>query len=276
MGYSYSVELVRNENVHVIRGNVDRWCDFLVFHDNIDEIMDYIQNRPINILTDWVKLEGIDIVNKENYKGITDVVRVKYSRQMAWLKNLPLAIETEEFIFAHAGIDNIPDWKQSDYKYVFFCDEFCKWGHQVDKWVVVGHWPAYNYAESGLTCFPFINKEKKIISVDGGCNVKFGGQLNALIVDKNKGISFSYKSVDDFPKGKILFDVKGDLTSFVKSDYRHPQVEVLESGENFSKCRMISSEKIGLAKNEHIINNGDRFVTHRSLSDFISVEKEEI
>lgn len=70
--------------------------------------------------------------------------------------------------------------------------------------------------------------------------------------------------------------MKGDLTSFVKSDYRHPQVEVLESGENFSKCRMISSEKIGLAKNEHIINNGDGFVTYRSLSDFISVEKEEI
>lgn len=272
----YIYKLAQNENVWVIRGNVDRWCDFLVHHDDIDEIMGYINYRPINIFTDWARLEGFDSVNRENHKAIAEIIKNKYSKQLEWLRNLPLAIETEDFIFVHAGIENIPDWKQSKNNYVLFCEEFCKWGHQTDKWVIVGHWPAYNYPDSGLSWLPFINNEKKIISVDGGLNVKYGGQLNALIVDKNKGISFSYNAVDDFPKGRILINVAGDLTSFTKVDIRHPRIEVIEKGEHFSKCRMLSSGKIGLAKNEHIFYKGDGFITYRSLSDFISVKKEEI
>ena len=77
-------------------------------------------------------------------------------------------------------------------------DAFYEKEHQADKLVIVGHWPTVNYRTRVETShMPLIDKEKKIISLDGGNQIKKDGQLNALIIHAS---NFSTYFVDELQK----------------------------------------------------------------------------
>ena len=58
-------------------------------------------------------------------------------------------------------------------------DDFLDQGHSFSKWVVVGHWPVTLYHTDIPSAAPIILRDRKIISIDGGCVLKADGQLNA-------------------------------------------------------------------------------------------------
>lgn len=62
--------------------------------------------------------------------------------------------------------------------------EFFNQSHKANKYVVVGHWPVVNYSEKAPSNNPVIDKEKKIIAIDGGNAIKEAGQLNAFIIQR--------------------------------------------------------------------------------------------
>lgn len=39
-----------------------------------------------------------------------------FSKEIKWLTELPTAIETEDYIFVHAGLEDREDWKETERK----------------------------------------------------------------------------------------------------------------------------------------------------------------
>ena len=53
--------------------------------------------------------------------------------------------------------------------------EFFNKSHSANKYVVVGHWPVVNYSDKAPSNNPVIDKEKKIIAIDGEIRLKRQG-----------------------------------------------------------------------------------------------------
>ena len=63
-------------------------------------------------------------------------------------------------------------------------DDFLSQGYGFRRWVIVGHWPVTLYRPDIPSAKPLLLPDRHIASIDGGCNLKADGQLNALILPK--------------------------------------------------------------------------------------------
>ena len=116
--------------------------------------------------------------------------------QRAFIESLPHILETPEYIFVHAALSDAPIDRQ-DAEQCMKCYNFIEKAGCFDKWVVTGHWPVANYCHRIPSQDPFFDAEKKIVGIDGGCVVRWDGQLNALLIENG---SFSFDFVDDYPR----------------------------------------------------------------------------
>ncbi|MCL2234896.1 MAG: metallophosphoesterase, partial [Defluviitaleaceae bacterium] len=114
-----------------------------------------------------------------------------------WVCGLPIIIESDDFIFVHAGLENKPLDQQDVIKCLTTPNFMGSYdGEPFEKWVIVGHWPTVNYRNI-FPCYNILfNDCMRIIDIDGGAGVKKEGQLNALII---KNGDFECVSVDAFP-----------------------------------------------------------------------------
>jgi protein phosphatase len=123
-------------------------------------------------------------------------------------------------------------------------DDFASTDIVFDKYVIVGHWPTTLYCKSRPCCNPIIDKEKHIISIDGGCGIKRYGQLNMLILPsincKPSEIDFIF--CDELPTfiGNREQEESDDAISINWTDN---EICVLHEEDEFSYCRHISSGK---------------------------------
>jgi len=113
-----------------------------------------------------------------------------------WIESLPHIIDTQNYTFVHGGLTSDNLYEQD----AWACmknDAFLEQDLRFDKWVVVGHWPVYNYCHEIPCCNPIVDEQAHIIAIDGGMGTKaLVGQLNAFIIQD--GV-FSFETVDSFP-----------------------------------------------------------------------------
>lgn len=266
--------LSKSGNVYALRGNNDGVLNYLLNPPSRKNALDYIARKPFNILSQMAASLQLPAVTLQNYRDIAAEIERCYEEDIAWLSGLPLAFETEHFVFVHAGMENRSDWQNS-------CeDSFLRmpWFHTqqnpTGKWVIAGHFPTYNYPQSALSCSPLIDWKKKIISIDGGNETKNGGQLNALIIDGKDSFSFEWE--DSYRKAKVIRSVRGNLSDFSLVNYEYPEIEIVEPGKYFSKCRFSRTGKTGWCKNESIQKEGNVLYSYRSFSDFVPLRKGDI
>ena len=116
--------------------------------------------------------------------------------QRAFLENLPHILETEDYVFVHAALSDAPLDRQDAYTCVKLYNFIEKAGC-FDKWIVTGHWPVVNYCHRIPSQNPFFDRRKKIVGIDGGCTVRWDGQLNALLMQDGQ---FGFAYVDDYTR----------------------------------------------------------------------------
>lgn len=164
--------------------------------------------------------------------------------ETAWLENLPHILTSEEYIFVHGGLtsDNL---EEQDAAACMKNDAFMEKGLKFEKYVITGHEPTVNYTHT-IPCFnPIIDREKHIVSIDGGAVIKEGGQLNAFMIEKG---DFSFAYVDDFPVIKMekpQTSCGGDLNITWNDRF----VERIEVGEEYTVYRHLYSGKTILLPN---------------------------
>lgn len=109
-------------------------------------------------------------------RRIDDVVRAAIpAAHLAFLRSLPVMVETADFLFVHAGIrPGRPLERQADRDLVFIREDFYTAAHLLSRYVVHGHTPVRKAGREGMR-----------VNLDTGAY--FSGRLTALRLWRNKG-----------------------------------------------------------------------------------------
>ncbi|MFJ7725320.1 metallophosphoesterase [Neobacillus sp. NPDC097160] len=249
---NYVMELAAtNPKVHVIEGNCEALVEELL-NEN-PQLLGYLRARPNSIFLEWLKHIGVELTDETTIQEIKECLTKHFFKEMEWLAALPTAIETDEYIFVHAGLADIDVWKETDRDTAISLPAFLEKSHRSGKYVVVGHWPVGNYSTDILVHNPIIHHERKIIAIDGGNNVKETGQLNALIIHRtNNETAYSYTYVDDYPLCKVEEDFVSDPKMFGTISYPFYEIVPVEKGEHFTLSEHPGTHQMRNVKNEYI------------------------
>lgn len=199
----YIMELCKTHQVYPVRGN----CDFVaaeIYNDREHkELLKYLLRRKKSLLNEMCESLSIRVTKDTDMRMVKDALNCNFKEELEWIKELPDIIETKNFIFVHAGLASKNLDKQIAAE-VQCMDAFLKQGLYLDKYCIVGHWPVVLYCESYPNCNPIIDKEHKIICIDGGNILKRNGQLNAFIIPEINSEEFTNVSQDDLKTGIIM------------------------------------------------------------------------
>ncbi len=243
-----------NPNVHVIEGNCEALVDALL-NEN-PGLINYLCTRKHSIFNEWLDQLGFHINEETDIREVKDILTSHFSIEIKWLTELPTVIETDDYIFVHAGLEDIEDWKKTERKNAIAMPEFFTKSHRANKYVIVGHWPVVNYSEEAPSNNPVIDENKKIIAIDGGNTIKEAGQLNAFIIHRSisKDV-FSYTYADHFPQYEILADF--DTESMMQGGVTYPYYHIVpvETNGDFTICKQLETKKRLYVKNEYIKQN---------------------
>jgi len=98
---------------------------------------------------------------------------------VAFLRSLPIMVETERHVFVHAGIrPELELDRQSDEDLIYIRSEFYESPHPLKKYVVHGHTPVLD-----------ASLQRGRINIDTGCF--YSGRLTALRIFRDKGCYLS-------------------------------------------------------------------------------------
>lgn len=249
---SYLMELsATNPKVHVTEGN----CDTIV-EDLLDEnpkLINYLCERKHSIINEWLGKMMYDVNENKDIKEVKDILLSHFEKEIRWLSELPTAIETDDYIFVHAGLEDIENWKDTDRITAITMPAFLEKSHREDKYVIVGHWPVVNYSSDIPANNPIIDTSKKIIAIDGGNTIKITGQLNAFIIDRSsREDTFSYTYVDYFPTCEVLEDFHAEPEMAGSITYPLYDIVPVEIGDSFTLCKQLETNQLFHVKNEYI------------------------
>ncbi|MHC0035397.1 metallophosphoesterase [Pseudoneobacillus sp. C159] len=258
----YVMNLV-SKKVYVTKGN----CDILikhVFQEN-EGIIEYMRNQPNSILNEMLEEQGKFLEDFSSLVELADFYQQYYSKEVDWLLNLPDAYETEDYLIIHAGVENIENWQETSRVKALSIPTFYEKGHQVDKIVIVGHWPVINYTSMTVSSDnPIIDLDQKMINIDGGNQVKSFGQLNALIIENGE---YTFTSVDHVLQKRTIrmdFDAPAEYIGTVT--YPNYEMKVLIQEKHFTLCENINLGIQHWIKNEYLVENGEGTYCKNDLS----------
>ena len=230
----YLMALSEKYTLHAICGNCDIWAP--LFDGEMgnwsDTMIPYMERKPYSLARQMCEALGIVFSPEMEYEPMRRRIMEEFAPELDFLRRMPTVIETPDYVFVHGGIpeDGGDAWKYMKY------DRFMERAKPQKKWTVVGHWPVMLYHEDTVEANPVFDYEKKIISIDGGCVLKDDGQLNALIIPEAGSTDFSFLPYDPFPTARVLSDQSAGAKSWYIR-WGDAEVEVLERGEEFSRCR---------------------------------------
>ncbi|MFK4376761.1 Icc-related predicted phosphoesterase [Bacillus sp. RC218] len=249
---NYVMDLVVSKpNVYVIEGN----CEAVVeaFVNENPALINYLCTRKNTIFNEWLAKLNVTVNEESDICEVKNILMGRFSKEIKWLTELPTAIETDDYIFVHAGLEDRENWRQTDRKNAIAMPEFFNKSHRADKYVIVGHWPVVNYSEEAPSNNPVIDKEKKIIAIDGGNAIKEAGQLNAFIIHRDiLNDTFSYTYVDHFPQYEVLADFNANSVMQGGVTYPHYYIEPVKRMKDFTVCKQIGTNELLYVKNEYI------------------------
>ncbi|WP_414050775.1 metallophosphoesterase [Macrococcus animalis] len=260
----YVSELLKKEYVHMILGN----CDCIFDELEEDYLYHYMSYRHTIVHEALDKL-GKTLDDYATQGEMAADIRKHFGYLHDVVRDLPLMIETEDFIFVHAGLDQQNYMNTSRYNALnmrFFYQQT----HDAEKMVVVGHFPTCNFVEDGLMSNNIkINQSSRIIDIDGGNQVKYNGQLNAMIITYNDDdYLIETTFIDDYPRREIIQDFEVAYQEPHTFTYPHFEIEVLEGDAYFTQAKHVQSGVDFMVKTEFIKETESGYRLKDDYTDF--------
>ncbi len=225
-----------------------------------------------SLFQDMMEEMGIDLeeVNGENIGAVKKQIKENYSRELALFEDLPTILEIGDYIFVHAGIptDDLEKLKEEDLFSYLKRDAFLKEDVKFKKNVVVGHWPVCLYRDDIDSMNPIFDYEKHIVAIDGGCALKNGAQLNALVlanawVDLKEAVCVAY---DDLPVIHAAKAQEGKERTITIRFFDF-KVELLEQRADVAKVRHVSSGKEFVVPQSYLYSSNNELYNCSDFSD---------
>lgn len=272
----FIMELSKTHKVYAVSGNCDSVASEINNDSNHMELLDYLLRRRKSLLNEMCESLSVKITKDTDMKEIKEMLNRNFKEELEWIFNLPDIIDTQKFIFVHAGLASGELDKQIAAR-VQCTDAFLKQGLYMEKYCIVGHWPVVLYCESYPDCNPIIDKEHKIICIDGGNVLKRNGQLNAFIIPDINSEDFTFMSQDDLRTGMIRDIREQEAVPHTLLPYEYGQdtlgpggqtmlihwidnkIEVLKREEEFSYCEHNSTKYRMWILNKYIYREKDGY-----------------
>ncbi len=248
------------DNAYNVIGNVDVGIWHMI--NNISEdtaenhinYLEYMRKWKGTSLFDEMTRElGVLVQTTSELVSIKERVLTHFEKELAFLRDLPTAFVTEKYIFVHEGLPdenlgNLENYTLSDY---FKLNNFYMTQKSFEKYIVVGHYPVILYSEKYPDFNPLTDKNRKIISIDGGCGIKEAGQLNLMILPNIISEDITFMRCDELP---VFVATKsqeqGSDSLFV--NFLDNEINIIEDGDEFSFIEHKSSGKKFWAPNDYI------------------------
>lgn len=267
-----------SDRAYCLLGNNDTFCSRMAFdypYKRFAEKFYYSENGNENAFLQMAKSVGYDHCTEENWLDIRKAVFDRYGRELEFLRDLPVCLETKDHIFVHAGLEDRPDWENTDDTFAITVKWFLRRENPTDKWLVVGHFPTYNYKRSEATCLPIIDRKKRIIDIDGGLSIKKACQMNFLIIHMD-GDRYTHEIMWDTPYP--VRRVREDFCCGLKPlyvDWSDQDMEILYEKAGFVKLRDNVSGAEGFLPRREIYEKDGRISVYQFLSSFPEVKRGE-
>lgn len=172
-------ELVQKKGAICLTGNHERM--FLAWlNDPLDRYDHYRRNggdTTINSLLGRPLDAPVD--------GMVDANRVaeNYRELIHFVKDCPYYLETDHYIFVHAGVDlTLLDWRDtSEHDKVWLRGKFHEAYNNTGKWIVFGHTPVFSLYQTNLRISQIWTSQDGKLGIDGGA--VYGGVLHGVVLD---------------------------------------------------------------------------------------------
>ena len=246
------MKLCEEYNVYVLTGNVDVSRLNMLMTDDpsfqqrlLKASMKNKQWWPSSILEEMCTEIGVKMDEQMDTQSVYPRLRQHFKKELDFIANLPVILETQRFIFVHGGIphERLDELECTDGTAYLKRDAFWQEGLSFDKYVVVGHWPAALYADDKTCHNPIIDQERHIICLDGACGLKKDGQLNLVCLQDWRSDDFQLYTWDDFPEITALEDQEESGQSYYIHWARQlPEVTVVEERGEITRVRYMEHE----------------------------------
>lgn len=202
------MQLQREYTVYPLMGNVDLWrLEYLQSDDPAmhAEMRDYSLKAKKwwggSLLHDLCAELGVPLTADTDITALLPAIRRHFAREIQWIAQLPTILDTQRVIFVHGGIphERLDELAGTDAFPILKFDDFYHAGLSFDKFVIVGHWPAVLYSKTYPVYSPLIDRQRRIVFLDGACGVKPEGQLNLLILPSFDSEDFEVVTQDHLP-----------------------------------------------------------------------------
>jgi len=235
----FIMRLQRDHTIFPLSGNCDGWHDIFTHGDDdmAVHVRAYMAAHPEALLSQMCAEIGFPVSETMDTAAMRRELWAHFQPEFAFLAGLPTILDSPRYLFVHGGL---PEGRLEELD-AFACmknDNFMNQGRKFDKWCIVGHWPVMLYGENITCANPIIDRESRIISIDGGCVLKDDGQLNALVIPYDGSEDFSFVAYDAFPRRRVRTAQRaGERSYYIR--WGDNQVRVLERGAEFSRCEHV-------------------------------------
>lgn len=241
-----------NPNVFVISGNCDNVLRGLIPPVNREIFLKYALKIKHSIINNMASITGDVITYDTDCDLLCSKFLKEFKKYYDYVDSLPdVIIINSDIMLVHAGIDDyslIPLTPESiNKKDAFYLNHKTPMRHLT----IVGHYPTINYNKSLPILDPIIDLDKNIISIDGGNNVRIGGQLNLLVMENIVNRKFSFLRIDNYPNKMICEDVVGSDDVF-NLTFKKWELEIINREEDYVYCNVKELNKKLYVHNEDI------------------------
>ena len=257
----FIMELCEAGNTHALLGNCDDLWMWVKSGEHDEQTLDFMLSQP-NLIKEMCALLSIPMSAEMDIAAMVPRLHAAFGRELGWLENLPHIISAGDYVFAHSALEPGP-LESQELEKISYCHAFMERGLSFDRYVIVGHWPTCLYRNDKPDCNPIIDRERKIISIDGGNVIKSFGQINALIIEND---GFSSESADGLPVIPSPADQEASENPvFVR--WPDAAVEIVGGEGEFRLIRHISYGRELYAPAGYIYETDDGFSV-RDVSDY--------
>ncbi len=267
----FIMDLCRTHTVYPVAGNCDDLVPEFVLGDGSGDapfFLRYLSVRPESTIRQMGALAGVDRAETlEDLRRLRRAVREKFREELDFLQSLPTVVRTPELLFVHGGVSDEEHPETLDAWHCMKNDDFRSQNVHFRRWCVVGHWPVTLYDPCIPSAAPIIDREQHLISIDGGCVLKLDGQLNALLLPEAGSQEFSWTAYD----GRRVAEALADQAPSPRSRnirWSEHEVEVLERGEEFSRCRHMATGYEMEILTRYLSHPDQQFTTCEDATDY--------
>ena len=239
------MDLCRDHTVYPVMGNVDLWRLEYYEADDPEKWKEWVPSSlnckkwwGSSLLHEMCSEFGEELTPETDIIPLIPRIRALFAPEMDFIARMPTILETQRMIFVHGGIphERLDELKGTDALPILKFDHFYDAGLRFQKYVVAGHTPAMLYSKTYPDYRPVIDRQRRIISLDGGCGVKYEGQLNLLTIPDWQSDDFALYTWEHLPVITAM-DAQApsdpEKARFIR--WNDHAIELLRKGEELSQ-----------------------------------------